>query len=160
MEAYQSAQPEIAIGAATVEDAPRFPYRGMHLDVARNFQGKDAVMKLLDVMAFYKLNKFHFHLTDDEGFRIEIDGLPELTEVGVPLRDLPEEEVAVRAHAGGGVRAQLEPLRPRLDDLHEGVLRDCPLLRAEASPGGIDLVERVGDVLASLRLLAHATHRT
>jgi hexosaminidase len=82
VEAYQSAQPEIAIGAATVEDAPRFPYRGMHLDVARNFQGKDAVMKLLDVMAFYKLNKFHFHLTDDEGFRIEIDGLPELTEVG------------------------------------------------------------------------------
>ncbi|AUX31291.1 MULTISPECIES: family 20 glycosylhydrolase [Sorangium] len=82
VEAYRTAKPEIAIGAVTVEDAPRFGYRGMHLDVARNFQRKEAVLKLLDVMAFYKLNKFHFHLTDDEGFRFEVSGLPELTEVG------------------------------------------------------------------------------
>ncbi|WP_437580030.1 family 20 glycosylhydrolase [Sorangium sp. So ce887] len=82
VEAYRAAQPELAIGAVTVEDAPRFAYRGMHLDVARNFQRKEAVLKLLDVMAFYKLNKFHFHLTDDEGFRLEVSGLPELTEVG------------------------------------------------------------------------------
>ncbi|WP_437970501.1 family 20 glycosylhydrolase [Sorangium sp. So ce260] len=82
VEAYRAAQPEIAIGAVTVEDAPRFAYRGMHLDVARNFQRKEAVLKLLDVMAFYKLNRFHFHLTDDEGFRLEVSGLPELTEVG------------------------------------------------------------------------------
>lgn len=82
VEAYRSARPEIAIGAVTVEDAPRFPYRGMHLDVARNFQRKEAVLKLLDLMAFYKLNRFHFHLTDDEGFRLEVSGLPELTDVG------------------------------------------------------------------------------
>ncbi|WP_437927959.1 family 20 glycosylhydrolase [Sorangium sp. So ce291] len=82
VEAYRSPRPELAIGAVTVEDAPRFAYRGMHLDVARNFQRKEAVLKLLDVMAFYKLNKFHFHLTDDEGFRLEVRGLPELTEVG------------------------------------------------------------------------------
>ena len=53
----------------------------MHLDVARNFVPKDQVLKLIDVMAMYKLNKFHFHLTDDEGWRLEIPGLPELTEV-------------------------------------------------------------------------------
>ncbi|WP_437675851.1 family 20 glycosylhydrolase [Sorangium sp. So ce131] len=82
VEVYRSPRPEIAIGAVTVEDAPRFVYRGMHLDVARNFQRKEAVLKLLDVMAFYKLNKFHFHLTDDEGFRFEVSGLPELTTVG------------------------------------------------------------------------------
>ncbi|WP_162558683.1 family 20 glycosylhydrolase [Robertkochia solimangrovi] len=74
-------------GMATAEgvdiiDMPRFSYRGLHLDVARNFQSKEAVMKLLDVMARYKLNKFHFHLTDDEGWRVEISGLPELTAVG------------------------------------------------------------------------------
>ncbi|MEM8526370.1 MAG: family 20 glycosylhydrolase [Bacteroidota bacterium] len=65
-----------------IEDAPRFPYRGMHLDVARNFQEVAAVKKLIDVMAFYKMNKLHLHLTEDEGWRLEIDGLPELTEVG------------------------------------------------------------------------------
>ena len=59
-----------------------FSYRGLHLDVARNFQSKDTVKKLLDLMAFYKLNRFHWHLTDDEGWRIEIKQLPELTEVG------------------------------------------------------------------------------
>ncbi|MEO1495850.1 MAG: family 20 glycosylhydrolase [Planctomycetota bacterium] len=63
-------------------DFPHFAYRGLHLDVARNFQSLATVKKLLDLMAAYKLNRFHFHLTDDEGWRLAIDGLPELTEVG------------------------------------------------------------------------------
>ncbi|OWF40739.1 uncharacterized protein LOC110463418 [Mizuhopecten yessoensis] len=66
----------------TVEDGPRFKYRGMHLDVGRNFHSKAAVIKLLDVMATYKMNKLHFHLSEDEGWRLEIPGLPELTDVG------------------------------------------------------------------------------
>ena len=66
-------------------DEPRFGYRGMSLDVARNFVDKKEVFKLLEVMAMYKLNKFHFHLTDDEGWRLEIPDLPELTEVDIPL---------------------------------------------------------------------------
>lgn len=70
------------IATLDAKDAPRFQYRGIFLDVARNFHQKDAVLRLLDQMAAYKLNKFHFHLTDDEGWRIEIPGLPELTEVG------------------------------------------------------------------------------
>ena len=65
----------------SIKDAPRYSYRGMHLDVARNFKAKEYVFKLLDAMAMYKLNKFHFHLTDDEGWRLEIPGLPELTKV-------------------------------------------------------------------------------
>lgn len=65
-----------------IEDYPRFEYRGMHLDVARNFQPKESVLRLLDVMGMYKLSKFHFHLTDDEGWRLAIEGLPELVEVG------------------------------------------------------------------------------
>lgn len=65
----------------SIKDAPRYSYRGMHLDVSRNFKAKEHVFKLLDVMAMYKLNKFHFHLTDDEGWRLQIPGLPELTEV-------------------------------------------------------------------------------
>ncbi|KAK3722061.1 hypothetical protein QZH41_007366 [Actinostola sp. cb2023] len=66
----------------TIKDAPRYGYRGMHLDVGRNFMPKLAVLRLLDVMSMYKLNKFHFHLTDDEGWRLEIPGLPELTTIG------------------------------------------------------------------------------
>jgi hexosaminidase len=68
--------------AGRVLDAPRFRYRGVMLDVARHFASVETVMRLLDCMARYKLNRFHFHLTDDEGWRLAIDGLPELTEVG------------------------------------------------------------------------------
>ncbi|WP_145586363.1 beta-N-acetylhexosaminidase [Yersinia rochesterensis] len=70
------------IATLEAKDAPRFEYRGVFLDVGRNFKTKDAVLRLLDQMAAYKLNKFHFHLSDDEGWRIEIPGLPELTDVG------------------------------------------------------------------------------
>lgn len=80
--AYQGTQASIPLDAVTVVDAPRFLYRGMHLDVGRNFQSKEGVERLLDLMAFYKLNKFHFHLTDDEGWRLTIEGLPELLDVG------------------------------------------------------------------------------
>ena len=66
----------------TVEDAPRYEYRGLSIDVARNFLPKEEVMRILDGMAMYKMNKLHLHLTDDEGWRLEIPELPELTEVG------------------------------------------------------------------------------
>lgn len=55
--------------------------KGMHADVGRNFVPKESILTLLEVMSMYKLNKFHFHLTDDEGWRLEIPGLEELTEV-------------------------------------------------------------------------------
>ncbi|GKX56308.1 beta-N-acetylhexosaminidase [Leminorella grimontii] len=70
------------IATLEAKDAPRFAYRGVFLDVGRNFHSKEAVLRLLDQMSTYKLNKFHFHLSDDEGWRIEIPGLPELTEIG------------------------------------------------------------------------------
>src|SRR6266700_2167576 len=73
---------ELVVPAIRVVDAPRFGYRGFMLDVARNFQAKPAVLRTLDLLARYKLNVFHMHLTDDEGWRVEIAGLPELTAVG------------------------------------------------------------------------------
>ncbi|WP_162047423.1 beta-N-acetylhexosaminidase [Vibrio taketomensis] len=63
-------------------DAPRFDYRGVMVDVARNFHSKAAILATLDQMAAYKMNKLHLHLTDDEGWRLEIPGLPELTDIG------------------------------------------------------------------------------
>ncbi len=80
--AYDASTASVSLPAAEITDAPRFGYRGLHLDVSRNFQSAEAVKRLLDVMATYKLNTFHFHLTDDEGWRLAVDGLPELTEVG------------------------------------------------------------------------------
>ncbi len=65
-----------------VVDYPRFGYRGVLLDSARNFQPVERVKKLLDLMAIHKLNTFHWHLTDDEGWRIQIDAYPQLTEIG------------------------------------------------------------------------------
>ncbi|MGW5458530.1 beta-N-acetylhexosaminidase [Streptomyces sp. NPDC003996] len=68
------------VPAVTVRDAPRFRWRGLLLDVARHFMPKEGVLRYLDLMAAHKLNVFHFHLTDDQGWRIEIKRYPKLTE--------------------------------------------------------------------------------
>ncbi|SEQ28488.1 hexosaminidase [Streptomyces sp. yr375] len=71
-----------AVPHVTIEDAPRFRWRGLMLDVARHFMPKEGVLRYLDLMAAHKLNVFHFHLTDDQGWRVEIRRHPRLTEVG------------------------------------------------------------------------------
>ena len=73
----------VGISDVEIYDYPRFPYRGLLLDVTRNFHGVDEVKSLIRAMSMYKLNKMILHLTDDEGWRIEIQGLPELTEVSL-----------------------------------------------------------------------------
>ncbi|MFJ3731703.1 beta-N-acetylhexosaminidase [[Kitasatospora] papulosa] len=70
------------IPATEIEDGPRFGWRGLMLDVARHFTPKDGVLRMLDLLAAHKLNVFHFHLTDDQGWRVEIKRYPRLTEVG------------------------------------------------------------------------------
>ncbi|MFK4071040.1 beta-N-acetylhexosaminidase [Streptomyces sp. NPDC029674] len=73
---------EYPVPAGVVEDAPRFGWRGMMLDVSRHFMPKDGVLRYLDLLAAHKLNVFHFHLTDDQGWRVEIKRHPKLTEAG------------------------------------------------------------------------------
>jgi hexosaminidase len=70
------------IPAVRIEDEPRFRWRGMHLDVSRHFLPKAFVLKYIDLLALHKLNTFHWHLTDDQGWRIEIKKYPKLTQVG------------------------------------------------------------------------------
>ena len=72
----------ISFPCVEIEDAPRYPWRGLHLDESRHFFGKETVKAILDQMARFKLNRFHWHLTDDQGWRIEIPGHPELVEYG------------------------------------------------------------------------------
>jgi len=72
-------------------DKPRFRWRGVHLDCSRHFFPKEWIMKLLDMAASYKLNIFHWHLTDDQGWRIEIKRYPRLTEIGAWRRETMED---------------------------------------------------------------------
>ena len=76
-----------ALPALTIEDYPRFKWRGAHLDVARHFMPKEFVKKYIDLLALHKLNTFHWHLTEDQGWRIEIKQYPKLTEVGAWRRE-------------------------------------------------------------------------
>lgn len=72
----------VSFTPATINDAPRFGHRGMMLDVARHFQSVTFVKKFIDLLALHNINRFHWHLTEDQGWRIEIDAYPKLTEVG------------------------------------------------------------------------------
>lgn len=71
-----------SVPCCEISDWPDTQYRGLMIDIARNFTGKEELLKIIDLLAMYKMNVLHLHLTDDEGWRIEIAGLPELTEVG------------------------------------------------------------------------------
>ena len=71
-----------SVPAVEIEDRPRFQWRGAHLDVSRSFMPKEFVKKYIDLLALHKLNRFHWHLTDDQGWRLEITKYPRLTSVG------------------------------------------------------------------------------
>jgi len=73
---------EVTIPTMEITDRPRFEYRGMHLDVGRHLFPLEFIKKYIDLLAFYKFNTFHWHLTEDQGWRIEIKKYPKLTEVG------------------------------------------------------------------------------
>src|SRR5205809_3761980 len=76
-----------SIPAIAIEDSPRFAWRGVHLDVARHFMPKEFVKKYIDLAALHKLNRFHWHLTDDQGWRLEIKQYPRLTQLGAWRRE-------------------------------------------------------------------------
>jgi hexosaminidase len=93
------------VRAMTIEDQPRFQWRGLMLDSVRHYQSPAYIRRLIDVMALHKLNVLHWHLTDDQGWRLEIRKYPRLTGVG-----------AGRVPAGAGAAADIDPAtgRPRL----------------------------------------------
>lgn len=90
-----------AIAQVSIQDAPRFRWRGAMLDVARHFVPKHEVFRFLDLMAVHRLNTFHFHLTDDQGWRLQIDGFPALTEIGAWRT---ESQLGAGPDAGGDGR--------------------------------------------------------
>jgi hexosaminidase len=100
------------IPAVTVEDYPRFSWRGGHLDVGRHFMPKEFLFKYVDLLALHKLNVFHLHLTEDQGWRIEIKKYPRLTEIGAWRKDtmLKNEPAVFEGKPHGGFYTQ-EDLR-------------------------------------------------
>mgnify|MGYP004516116331 CR=1 FL=1 len=85
-----------------IEDAPEYGFRGLHLDLGRNFHSRDEILKLVEAMAIYKLNRLHLHLAEDEGWRIEIPALPELAEVGSRRCHDPAETRCLMPQLGAG----------------------------------------------------------
>jgi len=100
---------DLKIPCLEITDKPAFSWRGMHLDVSRHFFPKEFIKKYIDLIALHKMNVFHWHLTDDNGWRIEIDGYPELTEVaawradreGIPWKDCKPQRPGEPASYGG-----------------------------------------------------------
>ena len=105
---WKSKQASVTVQLVEVKDQPRFGYRSFMLDIARNFQSKEQILKVLDLMSLYKLNVFHFHFSEDEGWRVEIPSLPELTQVGsVRGHTLDNKHNIQPSFASGGVPNQL-----------------------------------------------------
>ncbi|MFA0441203.1 beta-hexosaminidase [Vibrio sp. 10N.286.49.C2] len=79
---FDEARQTLTVPFVSIQDKPRFSYRGVMLDSARHFQPVDEIKRFINLLAHYKFNTFHWHLTDDEGWRIEIKALPALTDIG------------------------------------------------------------------------------
>ncbi|MBK8946863.1 MAG: family 20 glycosylhydrolase [Ignavibacteriae bacterium] len=88
---------DLIIPCINISDEPRFKYRGVHLDVGRHFFTKEDIKKYIDYLAMHKINKFHWHLTEDQGWRIEIKKYPKLTEIGAWRKESMGDE---KPHGG------------------------------------------------------------
>ncbi|WP_299576765.1 glycoside hydrolase family 20 protein [uncultured Sunxiuqinia sp.] len=117
IEGASSSQSGWTIPAVTITDTPRFGYRGLMLDVSRYFIPKETVLKMIDGMAMLKMNKLHFHLVDDNGWRIEIKKYPKLTDVGA-WRVARNEPFPARPNAKPGEEATVGGFYTQ-DDIRE-----------------------------------------
>jgi len=103
--AQQAAYERLRLRPLEIEDAPRFAFRGLMLDIARNFQPKKHIISVIEQMAAFKLNKLHLHLGDDEGWRLQIESLPELTAIGGRRCHDPAETRCLMPFLGSGPQA-------------------------------------------------------
>ncbi|GLT18455.1 beta-N-acetylhexosaminidase [Vibrio zhanjiangensis] len=136
-----------AVPRVKIFDCPRFSYRGLMLDCARHFHSINVIKRLINQLAYYKFNYFHWHLTDDEGWRLEIDAFPQLTQIG----------------AKRGPDSQLEPQLSHLTSIHEGYytkqeVRDVIAYAAERSITVIPEIDIPGHCRAAIKSLPHLLH--
>lgn len=130
----------LRIPAMRIDDAPRFAWRGLMLDSARHFQSVDEIKRLLDAMALHKLNTFHWHLTDDQGWRIEIRRYPKLTEVG-----------GCRIPAGdGGIDPRTGKPRPYCGYYTQAQIRDVVAYAAQRHISVVPEIDMPGHATAAV----------
>ena len=127
-----------------IADHPRFTYRGLMLDCARHFHSVSTIKRLINQLAYYKFNHFHWHLTDDEGWRVEIDAFPQLTQIG----------------AKRGSQYDLEPQLSHLTSNHEGYyskeqIREIIAYAADRSIIVIPEIDIPGHCRAAIKSLPH-----
>ncbi|WP_082474198.1 beta-N-acetylhexosaminidase [Curtobacterium sp. Leaf261] len=136
------------VAAVTVEDAPAFAWRGFMLDVARTFRTKHEVLRVIDQIAAHRINRFHFHLTEDQGWRIEIRKYPRLTDVGAW-----RTESQVGAHVPGA-DGELTPAafdgRPHGGYYTQDDIREIVAYAAERFVTVVPEIETPGHVRAAL----------
>ncbi|HTF19969.1 MAG TPA: family 20 glycosylhydrolase [Chryseolinea sp.] len=101
VEDFKTRPAAVRIPAITIDDAPRFGFRSVQIDVSRNFQTKESIKRMLDLFALYKINRLLLYTTEDEGWRVAIDGLPELTETGAQRQHCESMQDAVLHPAYG-----------------------------------------------------------
>jgi len=123
---------ELTIPATFIEDEPRFKYRGMHLDVARHFFSVDFVKRYIDILALHKMNTFHWHLTEDQGWRIEIKKYPKLTEVGAwrngtIVGNYPGTENDNKKHGGYYTQSEIKEIVAYAKEKHITVIPEIEL---------------------------------
>ncbi|EDP57699.1 family 20 glycosylhydrolase [Vibrio sp. AND4] len=128
----------------SIKDSPRFRYRGMMLDCARHFHSVEQVKRLINLLAHYKFNTFHWHLTDDEGWRIEIKSLPQLTDIG----------------AWRGIDETIEPQYSHLSRRYGGFytqeeIKDVIAFAAQRSITIIPEIDVPGHCRAAIKALPH-----
>lgn len=121
-ESKANPEQKVALHALTITDKPRFKWRSFMLDEARHFKGIVEVKRLLDQMALLKMNRFHWHLTDDQGWRIEIKKYPKLTQIGSIRKDTQtsrkSEERTGRSHQGFYTQEQIKEVVKYAQDRH------------------------------------------
>lgn len=120
------------IPVMTIEDEPQFKWRGMHLDVCRHFFTVDEVKKYLDYLALYKINTFHWHLTDDQGWRIEIKKYPKLTEVGSKRKEsmigpYSDDQYDGQPYSGYYTQAQIKEVIEYAKKLHINIVPEIEM---------------------------------
>jgi hexosaminidase len=124
------------VAAWRIEDEPRFCWRGIMLDSARHMQSEKFILQLLDYMAEHKLNRFHWHLTDDQGWRIQIKRYPRLTAVGGyrPQTMPPYQPSSIAPTGPYGASTHKSRSGESLPTLVSGILQLCQRLRCRGMP--------------------------
>ena len=139
----------VDIVAAKIEDAPHFPYRGVLFDVCRHFFTVDEVKTVIDAAAMHKMNRLHWHITEDQGWRIEIKKYPKLTEIG----SVREDSQVVGTHRVHGLQLEGKPYGPYFYTQDE--IREVVAYAAERFITVVPEIDMPGHMVAALASYPH-----